>query len=95
MRDILLLILIWLLGLFLHLKIRPRLFHPKRPKTRRQTPPISRPHPSRPKAQSQSPKAPQRPHPIHGVQEVVSSNLAGPTNTQWQSPPHQPPPPPV
>ena len=95
MRDILLILLIWLLHLLLHPKIRPRLFHLKRPQTHRPKPRISRPHLSRPPTQSQSPKAPQRPHPIHGVQEVVSSNLAGPTISQGQSPSHQPPTSPV
>ncbi len=102
MRDLLLILLIWLLGLLLHPKIRPHIPTQRRPKpphksrhSKPHRPPKDRPHPDRPRTQTQSPKAPQLPHLIHGVQEVVSSNLAGPTISQGQSPFHQPPPPPV
>jgi hypothetical protein len=102
MRDLLLILLIWLLGLLLHAKIRPRIPTPRRPNpphksrhSKPHRPPKDRPHPDRPPTHPQSPKARQLPHLIHGVQEVVSSNLAGPTNTQRQSPPPQTPPSPV
>lgn len=79
----LLTLLLWLLGVLLHAQIRP------------QTGRISRPHPSRPPRQPHKNKSPQPLIPIHGVQEVVSSNLAGPTINQRESPKPQPPPPPV